>query len=186
MTSWRKQQRAALLAARSALTSLQRAEIQEQCLALIQDFLAQCPPGSLGLYWPIKGELNAMPLAQTLLADGWTLSVPVINNQSRQLDFAQWQPDMVMEKGTWNIPVPEEKTFVKPERLLVPLLGFDQANYRLGYGGGYYDRTLAALQPQPQTIGVGMEIGRLQSIFPEQHDIAMDFIITETGVQSRA
>lgn len=186
VTDWRKKQRAALLTARSALTTVQRAEIEEQCLIHIEDFLLQYPPGSLALYWPIKGELDPLPLARSLQAEGWTLSVPVINNETRELDFAQWQPDMAMEKGTWNIPVPRVKTFVKPTRLLVPLLGFDQANYRLGYGGGYYDRTLAALQPRPQTIGVGMEVGRLPSIFPEQHDIAMDIVISESGIQAGA
>lgn len=183
MTNWRKQQRTQLLTARSALTPVQRAEIAQGCLVKIKDLLAQYPPGSLGIYWPIKGELDLRPLAETLLADGWTLSVPVINNQTQQLDFAHWHPAMAMKKGTWNIPVPINPYFVKPQRLLVPLLGFDQANYRLGYGGGYYDRTLAAWTDQPQTIGVGMEIGRLKSIFPEQHDIAMDVIITETTMQ---
>jgi 5-formyltetrahydrofolate cyclo-ligase len=183
MTSWRKQQRTQLLTVRSALTPVQRAEIAQRCLAQIKDLLAQYPPGSLGIYWPIKGELDTRPLAETLLEEGWSLSVPVINNQTRQLDFAQWHPGMPMEKGTWNIPIPSAPRFINPDRLLVPLLGFDEANYRLGYGGGYYDRTLAAWENQPQTIGVGMEIGRLQSIFPEQHDIAMDFIITEAGLQ---
>lgn len=182
MTNWRKQQRTQLLTARSALTPVQRAEIEQRCLAKIKDLLAQYQPGSLGIYWPIKGELDLRPLAETLLADGWTLSVPVINNQTRQLDFAYWYPAMAMEQGTWNIPIPSDPRFINPERLLVPLLGFDEANYRLGYGGGYYDRTLAGGH-QPQTIGVGMEIGRLQSIFPEQHDIAMDVIITETAMQ---
>ena len=86
---------------------------------------------------------------------------------------------MKMSRGVWNIPVPGERTLVQPNLLLVPLVGFDAAGYRLGYGGGYYDRTLAAMSPRPLTIGVGFAMGRLNSIYPQPHDIPMDAIVTE-------
>ena len=89
---------------------------------------------------------------------------------------------MKLDRGVWNIPIPSERALVEPTVLLVPLLGFDAAGYRLGYGGGYYDRTLAASAPRPFTIGVGHEFGRLQSIYPQSHDIPLDVIVTECGV----
>jgi 5-formyltetrahydrofolate cyclo-ligase len=90
---------------------------------------------------------------------------------------------MRMRPGIWDIPVPDEGDWVRPEVLLVPLLGFDLRGYRLGYGGGYYDRTLAAAMPSPPlAIGVGFEIGRLETIHPRPHDVPMDLIVTERQV----
>ena len=90
---------------------------------------------------------------------------------------------MKLERGIWNIPVPHEKNPVSPGTLLVPLLGFDAAGYRLGHGGGYYDRTLASVTERPLTIGVGYEFGRLETIYPQAHDIPMDAVVTESGVE---
>jgi len=90
---------------------------------------------------------------------------------------------MHMRPGIWDIPVPDEGDWVRPEVLLVPLLGFDLQGYRLGYGGGYYDRTLAAAMPSPPlAIGIGFEIGRLETIHPQPHDVPMDLIVTERQV----
>jgi 5-formyltetrahydrofolate cyclo-ligase len=89
---------------------------------------------------------------------------------------------MKLVRGIWNIPIPSERNLVQPTVLLVPLLGFDAAGYRLGQGGGYYDRTLATLPQKPLTIGIGYELGRLESIYPQPHDRPMDAIITESGV----
>jgi 5-formyltetrahydrofolate cyclo-ligase len=79
----------------------------------------------------------------------------------------------------WNVPVPESGAAVLPDLLVVPLVGFDAQGYRLGYGGGFYDRTIAAMTTKPRTIGVGFELGRLETIYPQSHDIALDNIITE-------
>jgi 5-formyltetrahydrofolate cyclo-ligase len=87
-----------------------------------------------------------------------------------------------LTRGVWDIPVPSNRNPVQPTVLLVPLLGFDTAGYRLGHGGGYYDRTLATVAQKPLTIGIGYELGRLQTIYPQPHDIPMDAIVTESGV----
>jgi 5-formyltetrahydrofolate cyclo-ligase len=79
--------------------------------------------------------------------------------------------------------VPAERQVVSPTALLVPLVGFDEQGYRLGYGGGYYDRTLAASKPRPLAIGLGYEFGRLATIHPQPHDAPMDAIVTEAGVR---
>ena len=90
-----------------------------------------------------------------------------------------------MAVGVYDIPYPAEGPAVAPQVLLVPLLGFDEAGYRLGYGAGYYDRTIASFAEKPLLIGVGFELGRLATIYPQPHDIPMDVVITERGVFRR-
>lgn len=183
MQTWRQQQREYLIEQRQRLNDSQRQSIEKACLATITDHLKTLTPSVLGLYWPIKGEIDCRGLAADLISQGWTITVPVINSETQCLDFAVWQPDTVMVKGTWNIPVPEQQHLLVPDHFLVPLVGFDSHNYRLGYGGGYYDRTLAAISKPVYTIGVGMESGRFETIYPHEFDIAMDKIITEKGIQ---
>jgi len=101
------------------------------------------------------------------------------------MEFWRWQPGMKLERGVWNIPVPPVREPLVPTLVLAPLVGFDSGCWRLGYGGGYYDRTLHALDPRPFTVGVGLEIGRLETIYPQVHDIALDAVVTETGFWRR-
>jgi 5-formyltetrahydrofolate cyclo-ligase len=98
------------------------------------------------------------------------------------MEFREWRPGIRMVPGIWQIPVPAEGPPVAPDLIWVPLLGFDSAGYRLGYGGGYYDRTLGRASPRPFAIGIGYELVRLASIVPQPHDVAMDAIVTEEGV----
>jgi 5,10-methenyltetrahydrofolate synthetase len=91
-----------------------------------------------------------------------------------------------MTKGIYGIAVPRESRQVTPDIVIVPVLGFDAANYRLGYGGGYFDRTLTILEPRPMAVGVGFEAARLDTIFPRAHDIAMDVVVTEAALQRKA
>ena len=86
---------------------------------------------------------------------------------------------MRMRRGVWNIPIPLEREVLTPEALIVPLVGFDGGLYRLGYGGGYYDRTLAAVARRPFCVGFGFAEARLPSIFPQPHDIPMDVIVVD-------
>jgi len=137
--------------------------------------------GCIGFYWPFKGEFDMLPLIKALLAQGATAALPVVVEKQRPLEFWAWHPDMKLVSGIWDIPIPAERAPVRPTALLVPLVGFDAAGYRLGYGGGYYDRTLAMMTPRPFTIGIGYEFGRLPTIHPQHHDIPLDAIVTETG-----
>jgi 5,10-methenyltetrahydrofolate synthetase len=84
-----------------------------------------------------------------------------------------------MNVGLWNIPCPARRHVVTPDLMLAPLVGFDWANYRLGYGGGYFDRTLAAFSRRPTVVGVGYEFGALETIHPQPHDIPMDMVLTD-------
>jgi 5-formyltetrahydrofolate cyclo-ligase len=144
----------------------------------------QALPGDrmIGFYWPFKGEYDPRALVRSLLKQGMQFALPVVVEKAQPLIFREWWPGMRMTPGIWDIPVPAEGNAVLPDTLLVPLLGFDEERYRLGYGGGYYDRTLAAIARRPLTIGVGFEMLRLTTIHPQSHDIPMDLIITEQQV----
>lgn len=136
----------------------------------------------IGFYWTIRDEIDVRPAVEAFIRDGAEASLPVIVERRRPLEFWKWSPETAMEPGIWDIPVPAERHPVRPTALLVPVLGFDEDCFRLGYGGGYYDRTLAALSPRPFTIGIGYEAGRLDTVFPQNHDIPLDAIVTEARV----
>jgi 5-formyltetrahydrofolate cyclo-ligase len=134
---------------------------------------------TLGFYWPIRGELDLRDLARRHVEAGGTAALPVVVEKNAPVEFWQWQHAAAMQRGFWNIPVPAERKVVKPDVLVIPLVGFDAAGFRLGYGGGYYDRTLAALTPRPFCIGVGYDDAQLETIHPQPHDLPMGLIVTE-------
>ncbi|MBU2581978.1 MAG: 5-formyltetrahydrofolate cyclo-ligase [Alphaproteobacteria bacterium] len=135
-------------------------------------------------YWPIKGEPDLRPVLGELHALGATIVLPVVETRNAPLVFRRWTPQTKMAIGNWKIPVPPpECEQFTPDIVLAPLVGWDAAGYRLGYGGGYFDRTLAALVPRPFSIGIGFQSARLATIFPLPHDIPLDLILTENGPQ---
>lgn len=176
---WRRSKRSELLAKRYALSQPERRGNRAALVERILKYVPELTHGYVGLYWPIKGEIDV----RGLIADTARTSLPVVVTERAPLEFWKWHPGMKLGRGIWDIPIPAEREVVHPSVLLVPLVGFDAAGYRLGYGGGYYDRTLAAMSPKPIAIGVGFEIGRLATIHPQLHDIPMDAIATEAGVQ---
>src|SRR4051794_25156336 len=181
---WRKAQREILVAHRLGAGRAER-EAWSAAIAARLDGLPALGglAGPLGFYWPFKGEFDPRPLARLLHARGVRLALPVVVERAKPVAFRAWWPGMRMRPGIWDIPVPDEGDWVSPEALLVPLLGFDPGGYRLGYGGGYSDRPLAAAQPAPPlAIGVGFDIGRLETIHPQPHDVPMDLIVTEREV----
>lgn len=184
--AWRRAKRAELIGARVRMARRER----EQLSAVILEHLgAAMPPADdavVGFYWAFKGEIDVRGIVRGLIARGARAALPVVVESGTPLEFWAWQPRMKMARGVWNIPVPGERVPVQPSLLLVPLVGFDPAGYRLGYGGGYYDRTLAPMRPRPYCIGVGFDLGRLDSIRPQPHDVPMDAVVTESGVQPRA
>ncbi len=136
----------------------------------------------LGFYWPIRRELDLRDVARRHVEAGGTAVLPVVVTKNAPVEFWQWSPGAAMQRGFWNIPVPAERRVLTPDALLIPLVGYDQAGYRLGYGGGYYDRTLAATSPLPFRIGVGYDDAMLDTIHPQPHDIPMSIIVTEQRV----
>jgi 5-formyltetrahydrofolate cyclo-ligase len=175
---WRKAKREALIAQRVALPPADRAGASDRIGARLAALLEH-PPHCVGFYWPFKGEYDPRPLVRTLHQRGIPLALPVVVAKAQPLIFRPWWPRAPMTLGVWNIPVPAEGEAVQPDLLLVPLVGFDGRRYRLGYGGGFYDRTIAAMPSRPRLIGVGFVRGRLRTIYPQPHDIPMDEIVAE-------
>lgn len=138
----------------------------------------------LGFCWPHQGEFDARPLVQRLLARGWTACLPVVVAEEAPLAFRPWTPHTPLVPDRYGIPTPSAGEFVTPEVLLIPLVAVDDRNYRIGYGGGFFDRTLAALAAAGQratAIGVGFELARVADTLPGPHDIALDFVLTENA-----
>ena len=139
---------------------------------------------AIGAYWAIKGEFDALPaLYRWSEADpARRIGLPVIDRETKQLDFHVWYPGCPMEEDAYGIPKPKDTERFAPELLLVPCVGFGPGGLRLGYGGGFYDRTLAALEPRPVTVGVGYAHGFVPWLEAEPHDVPLDVILTEDGV----
>lgn len=185
---WRQAERARLRSERQSLSLEARRAVSSALDRHLRDLLEDRFDGArsrvLSAYWPIKGEPNLRPLMGDLHAIGVRVALPVVEVKAAPLVFRHWIPEMRMIRGDWNIPVPPpEAGVLVPEIVLAPLVGWDGGGYRLGYGGGYFDRTLAALDPRPFTIGIGMQAARIPTIYPQPHDIALDIILTEAGVQ---
>jgi 5-formyltetrahydrofolate cyclo-ligase len=175
---WRKAKREVLIAKRLALTAEERSAATGRITARLEQLLAS-EPQCLGFYWPFRGEYDPRPLVRALHQKGIQLALPVVVAKAQPLIFRPWRPGIKMAHGVWQIPIPAEGEPVQPDALLVPLVGFDDQRYRLGYGGGFYDRTIAAMTSPPRKIGVGFRCGRLRTIHPQPYDIPMDEIVVE-------
>lgn len=178
---WRKSERQRLLALRAALDHEARAAAAARILPFAHEAIRRHAARAVGLYWPIKSELDFRMLAEQLARDGIATALPVILEKGTPLAYWQWSPGEPLERGFWNIPVPRQRRPIHPDAVLAPTVGFDRAGYRLGYGGGYFDRTLAQADRPSLAIGIGLDFARLDTIWPQPHDIPMDVIITELG-----
>lgn len=181
---WRQAERKRLLAERAALPRSVRAACAAAVARLLKSEAPSLEGAHVGFYWPIKGEVDLVPFVRSTLPTLRAAALPVIVERHQPLEFWRWcSRTELCNHGIWNIPSPAERILVEPDIVIVPLLGFDGDGFRLGYGGGYYDRTLAASDPRPVTIGVGHELGRLKTIHAQPHDIRMDWIVTDSGVR---
>ena len=176
----RKLQRAQLLEMRASLDHRERLEAALQ--HRVADWLHSAGVHALGFYFAIHGEPDLRMVVSTWLASDarHVAALPVIDG--RTLQFHAWNSDSPMQAGFFGIPVPAQGRVVQPECLLVPCVGFDDQRFRIGFGGGYYDRTLAELVPFPLVVGIAFEASRLTSIGPQPHDVKMDVVITDAAV----
>ena len=182
LLEWRKHQRKQLIVARETLS----AALHQQWSDTISDLLKQGFPKlqkmNIGIYWPFRGEYDPRPIAQYFRQHGATLALPEVVGKDKPLCFREWRPGMLLKNGVYGIPVPIEAKAIRVDALIIPVVGFDQHGYRLGYGSGYFDRTLATYQPQPLTIGIAFEMQRLENVYAQPHDIALHYIVTEKGI----
>lgn len=178
-TAWRRALRREMVARRAALSDAEHAGLSAR---IVEQVLAALPiPRVFAFCWPIKHEPDVRALVERWAARGVQAALPVVVAEDTPLAFRLWTPETALEADRYGIPTPVRGDFVVPDLILLPLNGFDDAGYRLGYGGGYFDRTLAALSPRPLAVGVGFEVNRLASIRPEIHDQRLDWLVTEAG-----
>ncbi len=179
---WRKAERLRLLDARAALPVATRQNAALAIAAHLDEVIGEVAGKVISAYWPIKSELDLRPWLLSLAARGAVPALPLVVEKAAPLRFRAWGPGVRMERGIWNIHVPAEGDWLTPDILIAPVVGHDAACYRLGYGGGYFDRTLAAAGPLARAYGIGLAASRIATIFPQPHDIPMRAIVTENGV----
>ena len=176
---WRKAERKRLIEDRMGMSQAERqarsARIAEQLDQTIKQFAGRI----IGTYWPFRGEPDLRGWGIEVAERGGRIALPVVIQKGWPLEYRIWTPGDPLERGVWNILVPARGPAVQPDVVIAPLVGFDAQKYRLGYGGGFFDRTLAAMPRKPRAIGIGYAQSRLATIYPQPHDIAMDTIITD-------
>ncbi len=143
---------------------------------------------AVGAYWPIKGEFDALPALYRWADadDERCIGLPVIDKATKRLSFHMWSPGCEMEEDAYGIPKPKDTPEFQPTVLLVPCVGYGPKGLRLGYGGGFYDRTLATLQPQPITVGLAYSHGYVPWLEAEPHDVPLSVILTDEGLAWQA
>lgn len=189
LKAWRKAERERLVAARLAVAPAQLEEWRLAIDAHLERAFPGLAQGLIAFCWPFKNEYDARFLARRLRERGARTALPVVVGPRQPLQFRLWTPGDELALGVYDIPYPAQGEAVLPDAALVPMNGFDERGYRLGYGGGFFDRTLSALRSgggdKPVAIGVSFEFARLPSIHPQQYDIPMDYVATERGVYAR-
>ena len=188
---------------------LQRADLLQRVMRI---WLFGRTDEVIGAYWPIKGEFDPLPALYRWQEDAILnessqsesgsrlepraqlatesiagrsprkIGLPVVDKVHKTLTFHAWYPGCPMEEDAYGIPKPKNTEVIVPTLLFVPCVGYGPGGYRLGYGGGFYDRTLATLQPRPVTVGLGYTNGWLPDLEPEAHDIPLDALLNDNGV----
>lgn len=175
----KKLQRARLIETRNTLAN--RGLLEDALQRRLADWLQQTDIQVLGFYFPVRGEPDLrVVIAQWVALDSRRVAaLPVIVGEV--LEYHAWTADAPMQAGSFCIPVPAQSNPVQPQCLLIPCVGFDKKRFRLGYGGGYYDRALATLIPRPLAVGIAFEAAKVESIDPQPHDAQLDVVITNAS-----
>ena len=183
----KKALRAALIEQRNQLPDRQlRENLLQQVMRI---WLVGRPDLVIGAYWPIKGEFDPLPALHRWKEDGELLDqpeprrigLPVVDKQTRTMTFHAWYPGCPMEEDAYGIPKPKDTEIIIPTLVFAPCVGYGPGGYRLGYGGGFYDRMLADLHPKPFAVGLGFGMGFLPDFEPEAHDVPLDAILNDYG-----
>ncbi|HTQ73975.1 MAG TPA: 5-formyltetrahydrofolate cyclo-ligase [Burkholderiales bacterium] len=185
LSAWRKGERERLLRERDALAEEVLAERRARIDTHIERAFPDLVHGVLAFCWPYRKEYDVRHLAAAVRRRGAKTAMPVVVAPKTPLIFREWHPGVKLVEGPLGIPYPVESDEVVPDNVLLPMVGWDGDGYRLGYGGAFFDRTLAALAKRPRVIGVAYEQAYLKTIQPQPHDIPVDFVVTERGVYRR-
>jgi len=176
---WRKAERQRLIAERLAIPRDIRTRYGDQIVAKLDEVIGEIDERVVSVYWPFRGEPDLRGFMAGVSDRGGRCALPVVVGRGKPLVFRPWSAGEPLVKGVWNIPVPETTEEVVPDVVIAPVVGFDSAFYRLGYGGGFYDLTLAAMKNSPLKLGVGYRQQALLTIHPQPNDIPMDMVVTE-------
>jgi 5-formyltetrahydrofolate cyclo-ligase len=180
--AWRKSQRALLVARREAFGEAQQKAWNERITSHLLAGIDIPPASIVAFCWPYRGEFDPRFAVRRWREAGAVAALPEVTGKGQPLQFRKWWPGAPMRAGVYDIPVPDDTEIVLPDFAVVPMNGFDGRGYRLGYGGGFFDRTLAACERRVIAVGVSYQALRLETIFPQSHDIPMDVVVTEEGV----
>jgi 5-formyltetrahydrofolate cyclo-ligase len=183
VASWRQAERKRQLQRRLALDADLRLRYAATIARNLEEAIGDVAGLTVSCYWPIRAEPDLRPFMDRVDQCGGRCALPVVSERGRPLVFRSWESGGRLERGFWNIPVPAGGYDVVPDVLIAPVVAFDPASFRLGYGGGYFDRTLAEFTEHRRVFGVGYSMAEVATIFPQPHDIPMDAIVTEFGVQ---
>ena len=179
VATWRKEERKRLIEARMALRAAERERLTMAIASQLEELIGDPSGLVVSAYWPFRGEPDLKPLLQRLRDRGATTALPVVVQKAHPLIFRAWRSGDKIERGVWNIPIPADGAEVVPDVAIAPVVGFDRACYRLGYGGGFFDRTLASLARMPRVFGVGYAMQEIATIHPQPHDVPMSAVVTE-------
>ena len=183
LSAWRRAVRRSLLDWRSALDGALHQQYSDQIRAHLAAFLTQRANATVGFYWPIQNEIDLRPVIEPHIVAGGRAALPIVPGKDMPMVFHDWTPDTEMVPGFAKIPEPRNSTEVPVHVMVAPLVGFDRAGYRLGYGGGFFDRTLGAMKRKPLVVGVGFEATLLEDIKPHRYDVPVDIVITDQAVR---
>lgn len=183
---WRTAERQRLIKLRLSMPSTERISFSQAIELHLDAVIGSLVGKTVGVYWPFRGEPNLRRWMEGVWRRGGRSALPVVVRKAAPLAFRTWSPGEKLVPGVWSIPTPALGDVVEPEIVVAPIVGFDSRCFRLGYGGGFYDRTLAAMKTRPRTIGVGYAQAEIATIYPMPHDIPMDCIVTEHGLVAPA
>ena len=185
--AWRRDMRERLIAARRAQDHAKRRQDDVKIAERLTAAIGAVDGLTVSLYWPFRAEPDLRAWAAGVADEGARLALPVVIEPRQPMVFRAWAPGDPLEKGVWNIPIPARDDRVTPDVLIAPVVGYDEGGYRLGYGGGYFDRTLASLPGGWRAFAVGYPLAALPTIHPLPHDVPFDAIVTpEATIAGRA
>ncbi|MBP0438046.1 5-formyltetrahydrofolate cyclo-ligase [Tianweitania sediminis] len=179
VSRWRKAERRRLIAERMAVEADERTLRSSRLADRLDEAIGEVSEQIVSSYWPFRGEPDLRNWAIRVIERGGRIALPLVIKKDAPLEFRIWVPGDPLERGVWNILVPSHGPAVLPDIVIAPVVGFDAANYRLGHGGGFFDRTLASMPRMPRRIGIGFASARIPTIYPQPHDVPMDMIVTD-------